>query len=239
MNRPPPPSPGTDALQLIGLDLDNTLVDYDAVFGPVGVELGILPADQDVPSKAAVRDYLRRRAGGEADWMRLQGQVYGRHMARARLFDGVADFILRLRASGADFAIISHKTRYGHFDPDRVDLWDAARHWLETNGFFDPNRLGFHRDRVVFEETREGKLARIAAFGCDLFIDDLPEVLRHPGFPPRTRPLWFAREMPGVSDDGLAPHRTWPELTEAALAALPRRLTRPDEGPAAGSADRG
>jgi hypothetical protein len=220
---------------IVGLDLDNTLIDYDAVFGAVGVELGVLPEDQGSAAKAAVRAYLQRRADGETDWMRLQGQVYGRHIERARLFDGVAAFIDRLRSRGCEFVIISHKTRYGHFDLDRIDLWEAARGWLDARGFFDPERLGLNRDRVWFEETREGKLARIAEIGCDLFIDDLPEVLLHPDFSPHTEPLWFAGEVPGVAGDGLVPYHNWQELTEAALAAL-SRLDGPRRGRARGLA---
>jgi len=231
---------------LVGLDLDNTLIDYDAVFGPVGVELGLLPAELSTAPKAAVRAWLRRRADGETDWMRLQGQVYGRYIGRARLFDGVSECLGRLRDGGAGFAIVSHKTRHGHFDPRRTDLREAALGWLEARGFFDPGGIGLRRDRVLFEETREAKLARIAALGCDLFIDDLPEVLLHADFPPRTTPLWFAGAGPAAADparpdpgpdavgdrpeaagpapvaagDGLVPYRTWRELSEAALAVL-------------------
>jgi hypothetical protein len=203
----------------IGLDLDNTLIDYDAVFGPVGVELGLLPVDQSAASKAEVREFLQG-AGGEADWMRLQGQVYGRYIERARLFEGVPESLACLRAAGVQLTIVSHKTRYGHFDPERIDLWDAARDWLTARGFFDRDGFGFSFDRVVFEETREGKLTRIAECACDVFIDDLPDVLRHPAFPPRTWPLWFAGACPAEAGGGLEPYRNWQELTAAALRAL-------------------
>lgn len=204
----------------IGLDLDNTLIDYDGVFGPVGVELGMLPPNHRDASKSDVRDYLRRGTGGEADWMRLQGQVYGRYISQARLFDGVPGFIGRLRDAGATFTIISHKTRHGHFDLDRIDLWEAARRWLDERGVFDPARLGFAQDEVIFDETREGKLKRIAEQGCVLFVDDLPEVLRHPAFPAGTRPLWFARTASPEEGGGLTPYRDWQALTDAALAAI-------------------
>ncbi len=180
----------------------------------------MLPPDRRGASKTEVREYLRRSAAGEADWMRLQGQVYGRYISRARLFEGVAGFVTSLRAAGATLTIISHKTRYGHFDSDRVDLWEASRHWLDERGFFDRTRLRFTRDEVLFDETREGKLAQIAAQGCVLFIDDLPEVLRHPAFPGVTRPLWFARAAHAEDGGGLTPYRDWKALTGAALALV-------------------
>ena len=45
--------------------------------------------------------------------------------------------------------------------------------WMEKNGFFDPTRLGFSRDKIFFAGTRAEKIAQISALGCDVFIDDL------------------------------------------------------------------
>ncbi|NDC62910.1 MAG: aminoglycoside phosphotransferase family protein, partial [Planctomycetia bacterium] len=42
-----------------------------------------------------------------------------------------------------------------------------------------------------FEETKEAKLARIAAIGCTQFVDDLPELLVHPQFPAGVRRVLF------------------------------------------------
>jgi hypothetical protein len=36
---------------------------------------------------------------------------------------------------------------------------------------------------VFFELTQQDKVARVAALGCEAFIDDLPEILAMPGFP--------------------------------------------------------
>jgi hypothetical protein len=44
---------------------------------------------------------------------------------------------------------------------------------------------------VFFEETKEGKLARIAAVGCTTFVDDLPELLGDPRFPAGVRRILF------------------------------------------------
>jgi hypothetical protein len=44
---------------------------------------------------------------------------------------------------------------------------------------------------VFFELTKEQKVARAAAIRCDVFIDDLPEILKLPGFPDRMRRTLF------------------------------------------------
>ena len=207
----------------IGLDLDNTLVDYEPVFAPVAVAMGLLPADLSHLSKIDVRTHLRGLPDGETLWMRLQGQVYGRHLPRARLYDGVADFLTAMKARGARISIVSHKTRYGHFDPDQVNLWDAMMQWLENQGFFRPTRFAMDRSQVFFEETREAKLARIAALEIDLFIDDLPEVLLDPAFPARTQALWFADGQPQDAGEGLPFGKDWAQLTEVVETRLFKR----------------
>jgi hypothetical protein len=46
-------------------------------------------------------------------------------------------------------------------------------------------------DQVFFEVTKQHKVGRIAAIGCDIFIDDLPEILALPGFSDSTRRILF------------------------------------------------
>lgn len=171
---------------LIGLDFDNTIAGYDALFSSAAVLEGLL-APGEAATKLDVRQRLRQRADGEADWMRLQGRVYGAYMGDAVLIDGVADFFAACRSAGADVRIVSHKTEFGHFDPDRVNLRDAAMDWMAANGFFDPAGFDLTPDHVSFAATREAKVRRIAEIGCTHFVDDLVEVFTEPDFPQATR----------------------------------------------------
>jgi hypothetical protein len=204
----------------IGLDLDNTLIDYDRVFGRVGAALGVVPESMSGLDKAEVRGYLRAQSAGEIAWMRLQGQVYGRYLGNASLHVGVAEFLRRLKALGVQVSIVSHKTRYGHFDPAQVDLWDATMVWLENQGFFADDQFGIPRQHVFFEQTRGEKLIRIANLGCDLFIDDLPEVLLDPAFPAATERLWFANGQAPSACPGLQAFNSWYDLAAACETRL-------------------
>lgn len=170
----------------IGIDFDNTIVCYDAVFYEVAREKGWVPSTVP-PTKEAVRGHLRG-VGREEDWTMLQGMVYGERMAAARAFPGVENFMVACAAAGLTVSVISYKTRFP-FRGERVDLHAAARDWLESHGVHDRWRLP--RDRVFFELTKEAKLARIAAEGCDLFIDDLPELLGEKAFPSTVTPVLF------------------------------------------------
>jgi hypothetical protein len=174
----------------IGIDFDNTIISYDDVFCAAAKRGGLIGADFS-GSKQAVRDAIRLLAGGELAWQRLQGQVYGKRIGEAKLVGGVKPFLRRARAEGAAVVIVSHKTEYGHFDPDRVNLRTAALEWMAAQGLFDGG-YGIAPHDVYFERTRAGKLKRIAALSLTHFIDDLEEVLTDPDFPPRVERILFA-----------------------------------------------
>ena len=175
----------------IGIDFDNTIISYDDVFCAAAKRGGLIGADF-TGRKQAVRDAIRLLPGGELAWQRLQGQVYGKGIGEAKLVAGVAPFLRRARAEGCAVVIVSHKTEYGHFDPDRVNLRAAALDWMAGQGLFDDDH-GIALSDVYFESTRADKLKRIAALTLTHFVDDLEEVLTDPDFPPRVERILFAQ----------------------------------------------
>lgn len=164
----------------IGIDLDNTLIDYDRVFCDVSIDWGLVPAEF-AGSKRDVRDHIRSTGDGEVAWQRLQAHVYGPAILGARVADGAALFIQRARDRGAELTIVSHKTARANLNAHDVNLRDAALGWLRANGIAGPNAVP--ESNVYFEDTRAGKIARIVALRCTHFIDDLEEVFDDPAFP--------------------------------------------------------
>ncbi len=201
----------------IGIDLDNTIIRYDRVFAEAARDL--LP-DGFSGTKRQIRDALRARGeSGELDWQRLQGKVYGALMPMAEPMEGVREFLARCRGEGIPVFVVSHKTMYGHHDPDRVNLRDAALDWLEAFGLFEPGGLAVPRGNVYFEDDREAKIARIAALECTHFIDDLVELFLENGFPNDVEKILYA---PGPSPEG--PFRafgTWVDIKRALLGERP------------------
>lgn len=196
---------------LIGIDFDNTLAGYDHVFVVAARQRGLVPPDFQ-GDKRAVRGALRALPDGERHWMALQGEVYGPRMAEARMFDGADRFLARCRAEGHEVVIISHKTELGHFDPTGTNLRDAARAWMTARGFFDPDGFALRPQNVIFEATRAEKIARIAQWRCDIYIDDLEEVLLDPAFPAGCRRIHLAG---GCPHPGLEPYTGWTEIHDA------------------------
>jgi hypothetical protein len=164
----------------VGIDFDNTLIDYDRVFIAAAREKGLVAVDF-TGTKRAVRDAIRALPEGELTWQRLQGEVYGTRIGGAVPFAGAGDFLRRCAREGIATFIVSHKTQYGHFDPTRTDLREAARGWMIAQGFMDPEHGGIPPDCVYFEDDRAAKLRRIlladeAARCCDVHCTDWQQI---------------------------------------------------------------
>jgi len=164
----------------LGIDFDNTIVCYDALFHRLAVERGFI--DPATPrSKAAVRDALRD-AGRENDWTFLQGFAYGPRITDAQPFPGVVAFMQSCRDRDIRLSIVSHKTHRPYRGP-AYDLHEAAWTWLTYYGVVGRSTSPLTHSDVYFEPTREAKLRRISQMGVTHFVDDLPEFLTDPKFP--------------------------------------------------------
>lgn len=173
----------------IGIDLDNTIINYDTSFITAAKERGYINSDF-CGSKNAVREVIRSQTNGEIKWQKLQGIVYGQNIQKANLFAGVKRFLTRAKLLGCSCYIVSHKTAFGHFDETKTNLHEAAERYLYENGI-SPKLPDALVQGVFFEITRTAKLYRIRELEFDIFIDDLREVLTHNLFPKKTQPILF------------------------------------------------
>jgi hypothetical protein len=194
----------------IGIDFDNTIVSYDNLFHKVALEQNLITPDV-ARNKVAVRDHLRR-AGKEQVWVEMQGYVYGARMPEAEIFQGFIDFVLRARAVGHRTTIVSHKTRTPFAGP-QYDLHEAARAWIYTHLTMAGESL-FEEPQFFFELTKDAKFARIQALACDVFVDDLPEILLAESMPSKIRKILFDPESNHVTVDGedLQSVTTWEQV---------------------------
>jgi len=114
----------------IGIDFDNTIVSYDALFHGIALGRGLIPNNFTV-SKVAVRNLLR--ANGQEDlWTLIQGEAYGFRMTDAAFYPGFLAFAKKAQETGTELVIISHKTKYPFKGP-KYDLHQAAKSWIEIN----------------------------------------------------------------------------------------------------------
>lgn len=168
----------------IGIDFDNTIINYNQIFHDLAEAEGLIPQGEKGLGKDAVKQHLLKLQGNDLGWQSLQAKAYGPEILRASLFEGFQEFLDWADSSGHQVFVVSQKSVYSHFD-SRVPLRDWAYAWLSKN----LNQLS--REQVFFEATRSDKLKRIGHLQCDVFIDDLAEVLEDPSFPESTVALGF------------------------------------------------
>jgi hypothetical protein len=195
----------------IGIDLDNTIINYERAFAKAAATLGLTSTDGR--GKTELRDRIRLLDAGEERWMRVQAHVYGPAIDDAVPYEGVEGFFERASARGVPLVIVSHKSEFAAAAPQGTNLRTAALRWLEMRGFV---RNG--APEVFFESTRREKCERIASTGCTLFIDDLTEVFEDPAFPAGVQ-RWFFAPAGDEAHAGIVDRtfRSWAALAEAAL----------------------
>ena len=177
---------------LIGVDLDNTIISYQASLRHCVAAL-YPQVDFFDYTKDTVKEALLAQPEGMNKWMRLQGKLYGYGLKWAQPYSGVVSLLSQLQEMGHEIVIVSHKTLYGHFDEDRVNLHDAALYWLDRHLFASlVGRVDTH-----FCLTQDEKVNTIATLGCDVFIDDLFEIFDHPNFPPNIKAIHFNESNKG------------------------------------------
>jgi hypothetical protein len=191
----------------LGLDFDNTLINYDVLFRMVALEQGMIP-DEVEANKNAVRNYLRA-VGREDDWTRLQGEVYGGRILEAAPYQEMRQVLQSIASLHIPLSIISHKTKTP-FMGKQWDLHSAARAWLNKYEMHSCQGPNISIEQTFFELTKQAKCDRIVAIGCTHYIDDLPEILEM--LPDKIIKIHFSPERHLASNNNWLVMRSWSEL---------------------------
>ncbi|GJL53182.1 MAG: hypothetical protein NPIRA02_03140 [Nitrospirales bacterium] len=205
---------------IVGLDFDNTIVSYDALFQQMAIEEKLVP-NSIPPTKTAIRDYLRH-IGKENFWTELQSRAYGPFLKRAIPFPGVFEFLSHCRKADISIYVVSHKTQFP-YQGTQYNLHESALEWMFQQGFMCQEKYGLSEDRVFFEPTATGKCYRIRSLKCDVFLDDLPEFLLSVEFPSSVHRVLFDPHQRTSSFQGLARVGSWREFLQCMLSEWSNR----------------
>lgn len=197
----------------IGIDFDNTLVNYDDLIHRVAAERGLIGLETDA-SKKQVRDTIRELPGGEAEWQKVQALVYGPRIGEATPAPGATEFLEACARHSVKVNIVSHKTEFANYDETGTNLRSAAMSWLEQHRFFDTEPYGLSGNDVYFETTRRAKLARIEHLGCTHFIDDLEETFLEESFPSGVLKLLYSTQVPAPMPPCVHLVGNWRRITD-------------------------
>ena len=123
---------------IIGIDLDNTIIDYRKSFWNTGLltgafnkqERALIHKNKDlIPSKDEIKKYLLSVDNGKYLWESLQGQVYGKYIENASIYPGVVNFILHC------------KRRKIKRDTDKME-------WMEQRGLTSGEKRKYKKIKV-------------------------------------------------------------------------------------------
>ena len=165
---------------MIALDLDNTIICYDAAFCAAAEANNCVPPAGLPVTKATVKAAAFASGGNEL-WTKVQGLAYGTGIDHAKPYPGVLSFFNRALELEQKLVILSHKTEFPAIGP-KVNLRTAALDWLKKTHLNIP---------VVFADTREGKVQLLMSLECEAIVDDLPAVFQTPVFPAFTQFILF------------------------------------------------
>jgi hypothetical protein len=198
--------------RVLGIDFDNTLIDYDTALAKIASERGLVEAAAG--GKRAIRDRIRQLPDGEINWQKCQALLYGSRITEGELAQGVPRFFELAAAQGLKTYVISHKTEFSRYDQTHTNLRTAALEWMTANGFFRAGGLGLSPHDVFFAATRQEKIAYIAKLGCTHFIDDLEETFLEETFPAGTERILYERGRQSPPPPGVLLMRTWREICD-------------------------
>ena len=160
----------------IGIDFDNTIAIYDNIFLSFLKKFNFDNAINTNP-KEQLKNILFKSPNGLNQWNKIQGEVYGKKVQKAKLAIGFSNFIKLSNHFKSEIFIVSHKTKYGHLDQSKVNLRERAILWMNKNSFFDVNEFALKKSNIFFCSTRKEKISKIKSLKLNFFIDDLYVVL--------------------------------------------------------------
>lgn len=187
----------------IGIDFDNTIIDYSNSFFDVAKDLQLI-TDDVKRDKNSIK-YFFINQDQENVWTKLQGIVYGDKISLSNPYPGLISCLEYFEKNNYDFFIVSHKTKYPYIGK-KTNLHDSAFNWIKKN----LNNLKINN--VFFETTIENKINKIRDLNLNFFIDDLEKILLHPNFPSKTKKILFSPQEITIASHEIIQVSSWKNI---------------------------
>jgi hypothetical protein len=159
---------------IIGFDFDNTIINYSHLFNLVAKKKKIINKNLKLDKKK-LKNYLIR-SNKHKEWTIIQGEVYGKEIMKAKVFEGFNKLFRYLIKNNVKVYIVSHKTKYP-YSGKKINLRNVASRWIKKNIIKINKDLNFTLKNVYFENSITNKIKRIISLKCNIFVDDLPVIL--------------------------------------------------------------
>jgi hypothetical protein len=164
----------------IGIDLDNTIINYQNSFKKYLSQKKIY---LDKIDKNKIKSLLTKKK--KISWTEAQEEIYGNFITFAqpyRYFKEFEEFSIK---NEIKLFIISHKTKYSQFSK-KYNLHSISNKWIKENIFKK-------KYKIIFLNSLSQKIKKIKEVKPKYFIDDLDEVLNHKDFPKKVNKIYFSK----------------------------------------------
>lgn len=174
---------------IVGLDFDNCIVNYENAIKKLITDKNIFNSNESANfNKENFKEIIINRTN-EDNWTLIQGSLYGKYIKYAKPYPNAVKIINNLLKKHSVY-IISHKTLNPFFGR-RYNLHKSAQKWIKNN-LIDQNKKPLLNNNLIsFNEKVEDKIKTISKLGCDIFLDDLPQILTHKEFPKKIDKFLF------------------------------------------------
>ena len=175
----------------IGIDFDNTISNYDKCFLFLSKKYLNFKKKKIKENKNLNKKSILKLKNGNHLWMKIQGKAYGKYIDKALIMNDFLKFLLISKNRKNEIVIVSHKTKFGHLDKEKIPLREGAIEWMKKNKILNSSFSNIKKKSIYFADTREHNIEIISKLKCDYFIDDLFEVLNDTKFPVKTKRILF------------------------------------------------
>lgn len=179
---------------IIGIDLDNTILNYDYSFRKHAVLKKLIAPNEKNIKKEKIKNKIEKYS--KKEWTILQGEVYGKYIYDSKIDKMFIKFINLLKKNEIEVNIISHKTKYPILGK-KINLRKKSLQYLKKNISYNL----ILKKNIFFENTIDNKIKRISKCKCDYFIDDLNKIFCHKNFPNKTHKILFCNSKNSSSNN--------------------------------------
>ena len=164
----------------VGIDLDNTIINYEHSFKKYLKENKIFLNKVD---KSRFK-YIANNSSKFINWTAVQEEIYGYYIFYAKPFKYFKEFEKFASKNKIKLFIVSHKTKYSQFSK-KYNLRLAANKWIKKN-------INTKMYKIFYVNTINEKIMIIKKNKLDYFIDDLIEIFLKKNFPSKTNKIFFS-----------------------------------------------
>jgi hypothetical protein len=170
----------------VGIDLDNTLIDYREAYSKISKSMNLQLKETD---KTTIKNYLTDSQNDDFEWQRFQSILYTQGLEFAETAPGLIDFLNYCKNNDVKVFLISHKTLTTPREFGSQDLRTPALDWLRRKNVI-PDLVSL--DNIYFCESKNSKINKIVSLKCDLFVDDLKEILNSEHLSSNTKKVLYS-----------------------------------------------